>query len=116
MIQGGFLNLIAADPPTQYVPVIFTAVLTSIPLADTLSHIDLLIELLMDLVKRDQSYPEGRETKLKLTDKLAKWINVEVAKLSPLTTYAFLQRMTFNQLTIDVDQRRELFCPTCFSI
>ena len=71
------------DPPSQHVPAIVTILLSCLPLLYSIPHICFVAKVFLDLVRRDQELPEGRDTKLKLGVKLAKWINVEVGKISP---------------------------------
>ena len=68
-------------PPGAQVPAIFTTLLSALPLITMPDHLDRVVDVVVNLVKRDEQMPEGR---LKLADKLVKWISVEVDKVSGL--------------------------------
>jgi hypothetical protein len=53
------------------------SVLSSTTLPD---HVDQIVNVLMDLVRRDEGLAEGVKEKFKLGDKLVKWVSVEVEK------------------------------------
>jgi hypothetical protein len=66
-------------PPKAQVPAIFTAVLSTLPLLSTLDHIDVAVKVVQELVVRDEKLSEA-DGKMKLGDKLTKWLTNEVEK------------------------------------
>ncbi|ORX39844.1 regulation of translational elongation-related protein [Kockovaella imperatae] len=108
-----YLKISDNDPPAQHIPAIVTILLSCLSLLDSISHVELLVGVLLHLAKRDQDLPEGRDTKLKLGEKLAKWTSVEVGKLSPtqsavpiaLLPYVSLLTGLLQTLTIPEESR-----------
>ncbi len=60
-------------------PAFFTIILTALPLITLPDHIDQVVNVLMDLIKRDEGLVDGQS---KLGDKLIKWVTAEVDKVS----------------------------------
>ncbi|WWC61174.1 uncharacterized protein I303_103754 [Kwoniella dejecticola CBS 10117] len=73
-----YLYVSDQSPPQAQVPAIMTSVLSCIPLLVDTDHIDDLVTILEELVKRDESLPDS----LKLGDKLVKWTTMEVEKVT----------------------------------
>ena len=69
-------------PPLGHVPAIFTALLSALMLVSIPDHVDLIVRVLMDLVKRDDKLAGD---KLKLGDKLVRWLMTELDKTVSLS-------------------------------
>jgi len=69
-------------PPFSHVPAIFTTLLSTLPTLPLPDHIDQVVDVLMNLVKRDEKLADGAEGKFQLGDKLVKWTTVEAEKSS----------------------------------
>jgi hypothetical protein len=78
--QYGETNGVA--PPFSHVPGIFTTLLSTLPTLPLPNHIDQVVDVLMNLVNRDEKLADGAEGKFKLGDKLVKWTSAEAEKAS----------------------------------
>ena len=63
-------------------PEIFTILISVVPLVTTPDHVDQILVVLTDMIKRDENMVGGQ---LKLGDKVAKWVTAEVDKVSSPT-------------------------------
>jgi len=78
----GRRNTDGVAPPFSHVPGIFTTLLSTLPTLPLPDHIEQVVDVLMNLVKRDEKLADGAEGKFKLGDKLVKWTSVEAEKAS----------------------------------
>ncbi|WWD10197.1 hypothetical protein V865_008331 [Kwoniella europaea PYCC6329] len=92
-----YLYVSDQSPPSSQVPAVMTSILSCIPLLTDTDHIDDVVQILQELVERDEKAPEGSEGRLKLGDKLVKWTTIEVEKaanptkvIPPRTLFAYL--------------------------
>lgn len=69
-------------PPTEHVLEVFTILVAVVPLLTAPDHVDQILVVLIDLIKRDE---ETLERQLGLGDKVAKWVTAEVDKVSSPT-------------------------------
>lgn len=70
-------NCTKVAPPPEHVPAIVSAILNALPSLEP-PQVDSVIAVLVDLVNRDEKL--SSEGKLKLGDKLVKWLSVEGGK------------------------------------
>jgi hypothetical protein len=69
----------ASVPPPDQVPAIISNLLPTLPLLASTDQVDDVVGVLMALVRRDEQLPDG-QGKLKLGDKLVKWVTMESEK------------------------------------
>ncbi|ODO11508.1 hypothetical protein I350_00288 [Cryptococcus amylolentus CBS 6273] len=89
-----YLYVSEQSPPLPQVPLVLTALLSTLSSITDVDHSEDIVSTLIQLVDRDEKLEEGKQ---KLADKLVKWASMEVDKVanpsksvSPVTLFPYL--------------------------